>query len=197
MCILLKPPLENTSCFPLQDISLLRAERSGQGSCSVPTSTHYPPYTTDTVDCLLVYIASLIHVPLAAQPELPPFKLVALLSKFLGRCLCTPAQCGQEQSGVPGAIQHSCNQNCIGSCWFSHLKTIVVDVQLCRIPADPVRKFPLWLFSNRVQVSNSPVLLQHPSVTLNQSLDFFLSRFPIWEMMGQIIVFSVMDIIRL
>lgn len=32
----------------------------------------------------------LIHVPFTAQPQPPPFTLVALLSRFLLRCLCTP-----------------------------------------------------------------------------------------------------------
>lgn len=48
-----------------------------------------------------------------------------------------------------------------------------------------------------VQVSNSAVLLQNPGVTLNKSLDFFVSWIPIWEMVGQIIVFYLMDITRL
>lgn len=93
-----KLSLENTSCFPLQDICFVRTEGSEQGSCSVHTRIYMRYICAHTLAftmyccyylllAILLYATFLIHVPSMPQP--PPSKLV--LSRFLLDSLHAPA----------------------------------------------------------------------------------------------------------
>lgn len=74
---------------------------------------------------IILYTTLFICVPFMAQPQPPPFKLVASLSRFLLWCLRAPAsfQPSLDRSKTEFLRllnAYGCKQNCIGNCRFSH-----------------------------------------------------------------------------
>lgn len=76
-------------------------------------------YTTVTI----YYFTFLVHVPFTAQPQPPPFKLVASLSTFLLCCLCLrasflPSWDRSKTEFLKLLNIYTHKQNCSGNCGF-------------------------------------------------------------------------------